>query len=97
MKCLDDCHTYALDRSGGDKDLPHVIHFYEMRQDGTKIDGVTNEEVLDMLIHRMRRLNKVIPCTENNLIIQNLEGARVWMTLREQDRDIRGVQGTHKP
>ncbi len=97
MRCLDDCHTYSLERIGGDEDIPHIIHFYEMREDGKKIDGVTNEEVLDMLIHRMKRLNKKLPCTENNLIIQNLEGARVWMTLRAQDRDIRGVLGTHKP
>lgn len=95
MKCLDDCHAYMLDNKIEDT-VQHVF-FYKMAEGGVKDNGTTNEEVLAMLIHRMKQLNKVLPCTENNLIIQNLEGAMVWMTLREQDRDIRGVQGTHKP
>ncbi len=52
MKCLDDCHTYEVDNS-------HLLmHFYEKTKDGTEIEGVTNEEVLKVLIHRITYLNE---------------------------------------
>lgn len=107
MHCLDDCHTYKMDEVIGEspglyfylkehpEDILPLIHFYEMREDGTKINGVTNEEVLAVLIHRMKKLDKKFPCVENRMAIGNLEGALVWLNLRTQDRVSRSVEGTH--
>jgi hypothetical protein len=69
MKCLDDCHTYEMDTFMGTgtmqggvcrncgTDVESVIGFYRMDPDGSKLDGVTNEEVIRVLIHRMKVLN----------------------------------------
>jgi hypothetical protein len=98
MKCLDDCHTYDLDYFFGLAPVTILrIHFYEMREDGTKIDGVTNEEVLRTLIHRMEALNKKMSCFENVQAITSLKGALSWLESRTEQRLKRGVEGTHKP
>lgn len=82
MKCLDDCHTYEMDtflddiRIGKLKAKP-LIHFYEMREDGTRVDGVTSAEVLRVLIHRLKALQAKFPCFENERSIGCLEVALV--------------------
>jgi hypothetical protein len=113
MKCLDDCHTYELDfflgtgdgyfESIGSKSYAYPrVHFYEMRLDGTKIDGVTNEEVLRVLIHRLKYLNKEwqngkFYCAENEMAIDHLEQALELLQVRTRNRVGRGVEGTHQP
>lgn len=99
MKCLDDCHNYFL-QTMLHGDLPDAmvpLHFYKMREDGSKIDGVTNEEVLRVLIHRMEALNQKLPCFENSQTLSNLKGALNWLEARTEQRVKRGVEGTHKP
>ena len=105
MKCLDDCHTYQMStfmRKGIETPGTPTIHFYEMREHGTKVDGVTNEEVLSVLIHRLQYLNETwqggkFRCRENSLAITKLEEALMWLNKRTLNRLIRGVEGTHKP
>ena len=58
--------------------------------------GTTNEEVIDMLIDRLNILNKKVPCRENSLAITKLEEARMWLYKRTQEREERGVEGTHE-
>ena len=104
MKCLDDCHTYELNYFGqgvAHYDRPGQIHFYEMREDGTKVDGVTNEEVIRVLIHRLTFLNEKwmdgkFRCQENTLAIMKLHEALMWLKKRTADRQDRGVEGTRE-
>jgi len=99
MKILDDCHNYLLDtfmETGNPK-----LSFYEMREDGTKLDGTTNEEVLQVLIHRLNYLNSIwqegkFRCRENSIAITKLEEALMWLEKRTSDRVIRKVEGTHE-
>ena len=58
--------------------------------------GTTNEEVIDMLIDRLNILNRKLPCRENSLAITKLEEARMWLYKRTQEREERGVEGTHQ-
>lgn len=106
MQCLDDCHTYALNTFLGGSEgeeltvspvpsLP-ILRFYEMREDGKKIDGVTNEELIRVLIHRLEKLNKKFFCPENSFAIDNLRGALMWLNKRTEDRIARKVEGMHK-
>lgn len=109
MRCLDDCHTYEMDTFLKGKDghencvlLDHiqVIHFYEMRESGDKFDGVTNEEVLRVLIHRLKFLNEEwhggkFRCRENSIAITKLEEALMWLNKRTEDRVARKVEGSH--
>lgn len=56
--------------------------------------GTTNEEILDMLIHRMNYLNAKLPCRENSIAITKLQEARMWLKERAMDRNLRGVKHT---
>ncbi len=94
MECLDDCHSYLLNTETSEI-VP--LRFYEMRVDGTKINGVTNEEVIKVLLHRIRVLNERFPCIENAGAISALDNALGFLELRTQDRIRRGVEGKHLP
>jgi len=99
MKCLDDCHTYDLPTFLG-KDPTYRMTFYRMALDGTKTDGVTNEEIIRVLIHRIKYLNEEwlggkFKCRENSLAITKLEEALMWLEKRTADREERNVEGTH--
>jgi len=113
MKCLDDCHTYKLDTVIGEipglyeflgehpEDILPLLHFYEMRLDGTKIDGVTNEEILRVLIHRLKFLNDEwmdgkFKCPENDYALFCLTSALNALEYRTKDRIVRNVKGTHE-
>lgn len=98
MKCLDDCHNYSLDTFLGGKS---GMQFYEMKEDGTKNDGITNEEVIKVLIHRITYLNEKwqsgkFYCRENCLAITKLEEALMWLERRTANRIARQVEGTHE-
>lgn len=77
------------------------IHF----QDGPIIEfgvnGVTNEQIITMLIDRLNSLNnmydKKFACRENSLAITKLEEALMWLERRTANRVARGVEGTNTP
>ena len=56
-------------------------------------DGTTNEEVLEMLIDRMKYLNGKFPCRENAIVITKLEESLMWLNKRTADRKARNVEG----
>jgi hypothetical protein len=97
VKCLDDAHNYTLDCVIDPLHRRQNLVFYRLKEDGTKINGVTNEEVLEVLIHRLRKLNEKFSCKENAIAITNLESAKMWLNKRTEDRIERQVEGTHKP
>lgn len=57
-------------------------------------DGTTNEEVLAVLIDRMKFLNGIAPCRENSIVITKLEEGLMWLNKRTADRVERGVEET---
>ena len=98
MKCIDDCHNYELEYFRGGKGS---LSFYEMKENGTKIDGVTNEELLKVLLHRLNYLNDTwqggkFRCRENSLAITKIEEALMWLERRTANRVSRNVEGTHE-
>ncbi len=58
-------------------------------------DGTTNEEVLEMLIDRMKYLQAKFPCKENACCITHLEEGLMWLEKRTSDRLKRNVEGKH--
>lgn len=61
-------------------------------------NGVTNEELLAMIIHRLKGFNTgEFSCRENSVAITKLEEALMWLQKRTLDRMKRGVEGTLKP
>jgi len=76
------------------------LRFYEMCENGERINGVTNEEVIRVLLHRLTFLNEKwqggkFRCRENSMAITKLDEALMWLEKRTADRISRGVEGTH--
>lgn len=107
-------HTYYIDRihPDGGVELFTTLHF----QNGPifkpeDINGITNEAVLAVLIHRMRGFQYQrkedgsfdftkpgkFACRENAIALTHMEEALMWLQKRTRDRTARGVEGTLKP
>lgn len=56
-------------------------------------DGTTNEEVLEVVLDRMKSLQAKFPCKENVNVITNLEDSLVQLHSRTANRKKRGVEG----
>lgn len=57
------------------------------------VNGLTNEALLAVVVHRLQFLNKQFPCRENSLAITKLEEAMHWLEARTRDRLARQVEG----
>lgn len=57
------------------------------------VNGVTNEALLAILIHRIKFLNSKVPCLENSEALFRLEKAMIWFNQRTANRKARGVEG----
>ena len=95
MRCVDAGHTYILDSMEGT--VSQTIQFIDKKQvDGqfkTIKVGTTNEDVLRMLIDRMKWLNNLCGCRENSICITKLEESLMWLEKRTADRVARNVEG----
>ena len=99
MKNLINYHKYELENFDGG--TPQVIQFIQKEpvpngftgELRTVNNGTTNEEVLAVLIDRLRGLGNAIPCRENSIAITKLEEALMWLGKRTANRKARGVEG----
>jgi len=98
MKVTTIGHKYELDSFEGSP--PQPLQFIEKRESPvagegleTVNDGTTNEEVLEVLIDRVKYLNGKFPCRENAIVITKLEESLMWLNKRTADRKTRGVEG----
>lgn len=57
------------------------------------VNGITNEALLAILIHRTRFLNGKFHCSENDRAIQHMEEALVNLEARTARRITRGIEG----
>jgi len=82
-------HLYTL--SNGQK-----IQF--VKKDGDKkVNGVTNEEIIGVLLHRIQTLDDRLPCEENMMVEAKLRTALQWLNIRTLVRVNQKVEGTEKP
>jgi len=76
------------------------ILFLNKKADGITNAGITNEQVIAMLIDRIETLNSynngMYSCHENEIAIESLKTAQKAIKLRTRDRIKRQVAGTHK-
>ncbi len=72
------------------------IHFQEGPIIECGVNGVCNEDLINMVIERLECFQKSeFNCRENALAIQHLEEALLWLRKRTMGREQRGVEGTH--
>lgn len=57
------------------------------------VNGLTNEALLAILIHRTKILDARFPCAENKRAIADMENALVNFEVRTARRMVRGVEG----
>jgi len=99
MQALIPSHKYSLANMDGTQPEQVLTFIRKEPQDGkfvTVEDGTTNEEVLVVLIDRIKGLNEKAPCRENAICLTHLETALLWLEKRTRDRLARGVEGTPK-
>lgn len=100
MKVLTLGHKYELANFENKEFAGQTIQFIQKEpaaEDSTTLltihDGTTNEEVLEMLIDRLKYLQAKFPCKENACCITHLEEGLMWLEKRTRDRVKRGVEG----
>ncbi len=103
MKNLIEGHLYELENFENKNQQGQRLQFIqkepiEQPASGTMrtiSDGTTNEDVLEMLIDRMKYLQAKFPCKENACCITHLEEGLMWLEKRTKDRVKRNVEGKH--
>src|SRR5215471_8125389 len=100
MNVITPGHKYALKNFENGLE-EQVLQFIEKKPVFTSAgkletvnDGTTNEEVLAMLIDRLRFLGEKLPSRENSIAITKCEEALLWLNKRTADRKARSVEGT---
>ncbi|RCW44230.1 hypothetical protein [Paenibacillus prosopidis] len=86
-------HTFEVRSEDG---VLAKIHFQEGPIKEAGINGVNNEDLINMVIRRLEGFqNSEFRCRENAVAITKLEESLMWLRKRTMDREARGVEGTH--
>lgn len=71
----------------------HIIQFQQGAVQENGVNGLTNEALLAILIHRTKHLDSKFGCAENKRAIEHMEEALVNFEVRTARRMARGVEG----
>lgn len=92
-------HRYDVIASNPEAGRPSYIGTVQFQDGPIKqvgVNGVMNEDLLAMVIHRLQAFQESpYKCRENAMAITKLEEALLWLNKRTLDRERRGVEGTH--
>jgi hypothetical protein len=73
------------------------IHFQEGPIGEAGVNGVMNEDLLAMVLVRLRSFqDSKFSCKENAMAITKIEEALLWLRKRTMGREQKGIEGTHK-
>lgn len=88
------CHQPGLlyEVTGGQK-----IQFIKRTNGETVQLGTTNEELLIVLIDRLKFLDEQFPCKENKQAIIKMEESLMWLNERTDKRIAQGVETRNEP
>jgi len=87
-------HRYQVEAPDG-RTLA-VLNFQEGPVPANGVNGVTNETLIAVLIHRLEVLNAKVACEENTQAIFYLHEALSALESRTKQRMARGVEGHEK-
>lgn len=78
-------------------DLLCVVHFQEGPVKEVGVNGIFNEDLINMIIRRLECFqNSEFACYENQMALDKLYESLFWLRKRTMDRQARGVQGTYQ-
>lgn len=61
------------------------------------VNGVSNEALIEIVLHRLELLNRgKFSCKENSMAVTKLQESLLWLGYRTQSRMDRGVEGTNQ-
>jgi len=87
------CHEYTVQNAQNGKTLLHV-NFQNGPILEKGVNGAQNEDLLGILIHRLRGFQSGnFACRENALALTKIEEALMWLRYRTAERRKRGVEG----
>ncbi len=90
-------HYFSVSTTEEPSTILAEIHFQEGPIKECGVNGVNNEDLINMVICRLEHFqNTPYKCRENALAITKLEEALLWLRKRTMDREARVVEGTHK-
>lgn len=88
-------HEYSIARDGDV--ILNIQYQCGPRNDPESIPGVLDQDLLEIVRHRLQSFQKGEYATrENALALTHIEEALMWMAKRSNDRVERGVLGTMK-
>jgi hypothetical protein len=93
-------HEYNIQPTNLDKEearwvQPIIFQNGPIKEAG--VNGVMNEDLIAIVIDRMRGFQSgEYACRDNALALTKLEEALMWLRNRTNEREDRGVEGTHK-
>lgn len=76
--------------------MNYDIKFQEGPIPGNGKNGLQVEEALQQCVERLNQYQSEVPCRENAIAITHIETAILWLNKRTEDRQKRGVEGTHE-
>ena len=89
-------HNFEVRRVEDDA-LVCKIHFQEGPVHECGINGVNNEDLINMVAERLECFQRSpYACRENEIAITKLEEALLWLHKRTEGRVQRGIEGTSK-
>jgi hypothetical protein len=89
-------HVYVVSTSDGIRRTLSQVRFQKGPIKECDINGCCNEDLIVMVIDRLQSFQaSEYSCRENAIAITKLEEALMWLRKRTQDRERRGVEGTH--
>lgn len=93
-------HVYDILYPCDADDLPGLrVRFQNgpIDENGEGVNGIQNEDLLAIVIDRMRGFQSgTYSCRENAIALTHLETALMWLQRRTRDRIARNVEGTHQ-
>lgn len=89
-------HRFSVVRAE-DGEVLCGIHFQEGPVRECGVNGVANEDLINMVLCRLQSFQwSEYKCRENAVAITKLEEALLWLRMRTMVRENRGVEGTSK-
>ncbi|MEY2864566.1 MAG: putative exported protein [Pseudomonadota bacterium] len=83
---------YFVSHSDGDGDVASIL-FQNGPVSDNGINGLTNEVLLEILLHRTAVLDGRFPCHENKMALKHMREALVFLDMRTKRRQKEGTDG----
>ena len=99
MKVFVEGHLYGVQNSENPDNYQKIqfIQKVPKAEGSTELitiqDGTTNEELIEVLIDRLKHLQAKFPCRENAIAITKQDESLMWLNKRTADRQKRNVEG----